>query len=233
MTGYAEHEMLPLSGIQHYSFCPRQWALIHVEQLWEDNRLTVEGSLLHANVDNPFARETNGSEIVTLHGVRLVSTILGLTGTADVVELSPLKSETRLTKKELIASRRFSVTPVEYKRGHRKANDCDRLQVGAQAMALEEMLGVEVKYGSIFYWEERHRECFEITEEIRRDIADMSERMHGIIESGILPAADKCRSCRSCSLSDLCMPKIAKLDVGSYLLSAEESLNALNNEETA
>ncbi len=143
MSGYDDENMLQLSGIQHYVFCPRQWALIHVEKLWYDNRLTMEGTLLHANVDNPFKRKTNGSSTITLRGLRIASVQLGLSGIADAVELYP-HEHAPVNLQALIASRMFTAMPVEYKRGRRKISDCDRIQVTAQAMILEEMLDISV-----------------------------------------------------------------------------------------
>lgn len=213
---YSDDEMLPLSGIQHYMFCPRQWALIHVEQLWNDNRLTMEGSLLHENVDNPFVRETNGSDVVTLRSVRLASPNLGLSGITDAVELRPLVGAPK-KKSGLLKSRLFTAIPVEYKRGRRKTSDCDRVQVAAQAMILEEMLGVGIDTAALFYWEERHREYVDIDEQLRCCVVELSEQMHRIVRLGTTPSARKIAGCRSCSLRDLCMPSIADKNVKRYL----------------
>lgn len=115
-THYSEEEMLQLSGIQHYVFCPRQWALIHIEQIWSDNTLTTEGSLLHQNVDNPYLRETNGSSVITLRSLRVSSAVLGLSGMADVVEIIPFENAP-LHKKAILKSKLFTALPIEYKRG--------------------------------------------------------------------------------------------------------------------
>ena len=134
---YEEEEMLQLSGIQHYVFCPRQWALIHLEQLWTDNSLTTEGSLLHENVDNPFIRETNGSQTITLRGFRLASPVLGLSGIADAIEIYPYENAPT-SKQALLKSKLYDALPIEYKRGKPKTTDCDRIQVTTQAIILEE-----------------------------------------------------------------------------------------------
>lgn len=210
--------MLSLSGIQHFMFCPRQWALIHIEQLWAENLLTTEGALLHENVDNPFMRETNGTDVITLRGVRLVSSRLGLTGIADAVELHPYPG-IDCSKKELLRKRQFTALPVEYKRGRRKVNDCDRMQLVAQAMILEDILGVDISEGAIFYWQERHREYIDISDALRADVEDIVGRMHDIALSGVTPPGKKTSACRSCSLPDLCIPSICGKNVKHYLSS--------------
>lgn len=211
--------MLPLSGIQHYVFCPRQWALIHLEQLWDDNRLTTEGSLLHANVDNPATRETNGSDIITLRGLRLASSRLGLSGIADAVEIKPMPSAPA-GKQALLKSKLYTAMPIEYKRGRRKISDCDRIQVAAQAIILEEILGITIPTGAVFYWEERHREYFDISTDLRTRVEDIASQMHQIYTQQLLPKAIKRHECRSCSLVSMCMPSIAHKSVNTYLKNA-------------
>lgn len=103
--------MLQLSGIQHYVFCPRQWALMQLEQVWIDNSLTAEGSLLHKNVDNPFARETSASSVITLRGIRLDSSSLGFSGIADAVEIIPFENAPS-SKKDILMSKLYLARPV-------------------------------------------------------------------------------------------------------------------------
>lgn len=223
MTLYSEEEMLQLSGIQHFKLCPRQWALIHLEQAWSDNALTMEGSLLHENVDDPFRRETNGSPVITLRGFRLSSSLLGLSGIADAIELHPFENAPK-GKKELFESRQYSILPIEYKRGKSKINDCDRIQVTAQAMILEEMLNVQIPTGAIFYWSERHREIFQITHELRSEVVRLAKEMHCIMSSHKLPVAEKKSGCRSCSLYDLCLPKISARSATKYINESIQSI---------
>lgn len=213
---YSEDEMLMLSGIQHYVFCPRQWALIHIEQLWGENYLTMEGQLLHSRVDDPTIREKNGSDIFTLRGIRLASQTLGFSGIADAIEIRPFADAPK-NKRQLLSSKNFEAIPVEFKRGHKKLNDCDRIQVCAQAMIFEEMTGVEIKKGTIFYWEERHREYVEIDDSIRSQVHVISENMHKILSSGKTPKPIYSKSCKACSLYDLCNPKINNKSVAVYL----------------
>ena len=219
---YSEEEMLQLSGIQHYVFCPRQWALIHLEQIWADNTLTTEGSLLHQNVDNPYLREPNGSSVITLRSLRLSSPNLGLSGIADAVEIFPFESAPP-RKQAILKSRLFTALPIEYKRGKPKTTDCDRLQVVAQALILEEMLSVKITQGAIFYWETRHREYFDITEEMKTMVRTISNEMHAIVNNGTLPKAIKKSHCRSCSLLDYCLPSLTGRSAKKYLQEAVKS----------
>lgn len=221
---YSEDDMLLLSGIQHYVFCPRQWALIYLEQQWEENFLTTEGHLLHNNVDNPFIRETNGSDIIILRGIRLESKILGLTGIADAIEIIP-HSDAPRGKQAVLRSKKYDAIPIEYKRGKRKLSDCDRIQVASQAMIIEEMFDIKIEKGAIFYWQERHREYFDISETMRTNVSQYSEAMHELLRNRRIPAAKRQKNCRSCSLVDICMPGLNKMNVSEYL-------NRHFNEET-
>ncbi len=187
---YKDEEMLQLSGIQHYVFCPRQWALIHLEQLWSENALTTEGALLHGNVDNPYIRETNGTSVITLRGIRLASSILGLSGTADAIEIYPFENAPE-GKRDILKSGLFHVLPIEYKRGKPKISDCDRIQVTAQSLILEEMLNVTIDRGAIFYWEIRHREYFDITPDLKDTTREIASEMHRMTDENIIPPAIK------------------------------------------
>ena len=213
---YVEDDMLMLSGIQHFLFCPRQWALIHIEQQWDDNHLTTEGNILHSNVDNPHYRQKNGDRI-TLRSLHLVSKQLGLYGIADAVELVPTEDISNS-----ITHQRYSglwlPIPIEYKRGRSKISECDRVQVTAQAIALEEMCSLTIDYGAIFYWETRHREIVPITRELRELTKKMADEMHCIYKSGNLPLCEKRPCCRQCSLFNICIPQLSKIrSVENYL----------------
>lgn len=217
MSGpWQEEDYLPLSGIQHFVFCPRQWALIHLDQQWEENHLTTEGSILHERVDDPFQRERNGTAVVTLRGFRLSSPNLGVSGIADAVELHP-DDGMQHPAKTLIANKNCTVLPIEYKRGRRKISDCDRAQVAAQAIILEEMLGIPISRGAVFHWEERRREYFDISQEMRNLVKETCRKMHEAYETRELPCAILRKGCRSCSLYDICMPKVGRKDVRKYI----------------
>ena len=216
--------MLQLSGIQHYVFCPRQWALIHIEQLWSDNSLTTEGSLLHENVDNPFLRETNGSQTITLRGFRLASPLLGLSGIADAIEIYPYENAPT-SKQALLKSKLYNALPIEYKRGKPKITDCDRIQVVAQAIILEEMLGIKITKGAVFYWETRHREYFDISDELKAQTIKTASDMHETFKNNFIPKAIKKSHCKKCSLIDKCLPSLKGRSAVKYLSDSIESIS--------
>ena len=205
-----------LSGIQHYMFCPRQWALIHIEQQWADNRLTTEGQLLHKNVDNPFYRQKNG-DTITLRSLHIASKRLGLYGITDAVELIPSDSP-----EDSITHTRYpgywKPYPVEYKRGHSKPDERDEVQLAAQAICLEEMYGINIPYGALYYDEVKHRETIAISEGLRKTTQQCAKQMHDIFKSGIMPKPVKASHCRNCSLKDICMPEMSDCtQVKTYL----------------
>lgn len=142
-----------LSGLQHFSFCPRQWALIHIEGLWAENLRTVEGELLHTKTHDPGARESRGDTLI-LRGLRVFSAALGLSGACDVVEFRQNPCGVPLAGRE----GRWQPFPVEYKRGKPKAHRADEIQLCAQAVCLEEMLCCAIPAGALFYGETRRRQ---------------------------------------------------------------------------
>jgi CRISPR-associated exonuclease Cas4 len=180
-------DALPLSGLQHLAFCPRQWALIHLEQAWAENRLTAEGRLLHERADLPG--QARRRDLRTVRGLALESKRLRLTGRADVVEFRP------------------EPYPVEYKRGKRKPNDCDLVQLCAQALCLEEMLGASIPMGAIFYGDPRRRLEVAFTPELRSRTTELIATMHSLYNDRTTPSAIPGKHCRSCSLVDVCLPE--------------------------
>ena len=213
---YTEDEMLMLSGIQHYKFCPRQWALIHIEQQWTDNKLTTEGQLLHKNVDNPFYRQKNG-DVITLRSVHIASKMLGLYGITDAVELIPTDNA-----QDAITHHRYQgfwkPFPVEYKRGHSKPDERDEVQLAAQVICLEEMYGIRIPYAALYYEEVKRREVISISETLRNETVRCAKEMHEIFRTNIIPEANKQSHCKSCSLKDICMPEINNcVQVKTYL----------------
>lgn len=211
---YAEDDMLMLSGIQHFVVCPRQWALIHIEQQWKENVSTVEGQILHQRVDDPTQRMLN-SDTITLRAVHIASKRLGLYGISDAIELHHTEDEQNSITHHRYKGR-FIPHPVEYKRGHQKVNDCDIMQLVAQVMCLEEMYDVKIPSASLFYWEVRRREEIEITDELRSDAEHYAEEMHRIYSERFTPLASFGPKCRKCSLHDICMPDM-KNNVNNYL----------------
>ena len=210
---YSDADLLPLSALQHYIYCPRQCALIHLEQQWTENRFTAEGRAQHDRVDRPEHETRDGIryEYATL----LRSLKLGLIGKADVVEfhLSPERQNLKPPER---------VFPVEHKRGRPKPTHCDWVQLCAQALCLEEMMGVEVGEGAIFYGQPRRRQPVEFTPELRKETEETARKLHELMASGKTPPADYIeKKCAACSLLETCMPKKHQ-SVSAYL---KEALN--------
>ncbi|MDD4456010.1 MAG: CRISPR-associated protein Cas4 [Syntrophotalea acetylenica] len=199
---------LPLSALQHYLYCPRQCALIHVEKVWVENQFTAEGRLLHLRADSGSSGRRGG--IAEDRSVPVRSRALGLYGVADVVEMRPN------------AQGREVPYPVEYKRGSPKIEDWDRVQLCAQAMCLEEMLGVSLQEGAIFYGKPRRRERVSFHAELRAAVEKACQELHAMMEHAATPAAVRTKRCRACSLKGRCMPG-ARRDVERYLLEGLES----------
>ncbi|MBF0542650.1 MAG: CRISPR-associated protein Cas4 [Nitrospirae bacterium] len=189
---YTEETLLPISALQHIIFCERQCALIHIEGIWTENLFTAEGKILHERVDSGGAESRKN--IKTAYSVALKSLSLGLTGKADVVEYHKNIGK-------------WIPFPVEYKRGRSKIANCDRVQLCAQAMCLEEMTETVVSEGAIFYAKPRRREGIVFDESLRHETIETAKRLHDLINSGITPLPQYNRRCESCSLVEICMPK--------------------------
>jgi CRISPR-associated exonuclease Cas4 len=205
---YAPDDLLPLSGIQHFVFCRRQWALIHIERQWQENVLTAEGRLLHKRTDDPFFTETRRG-VVTSRSVPIASYRLGLSGVCDVVEFTESPEGVKLPGREGL----YLPAPVEYKRGHEKRDPCDEAQLCAQAMCLEEMLSVAIPAGYLYYGETRHRLQVELTAELRDLVKKMAEEMHTYFARGYTPRVKTSKACRSCSLADTCLPELQNKNI--------------------
>ncbi|OUP28262.1 CRISPR-associated protein Cas4 [Faecalibacterium sp. An192] len=212
---------LMMSGIQHFSFCRRQWALIHLEQQWAENLQTTEGQLLHQRCHDETFHEKRGNLLV-VRGMRVVSHRLKMTGTCDVVEFH--------ADPEGIALEGYPglwlPVPVEYKHGSPKINDADRLQLCAQAMALEEMLVCTIPQAFLFYAETRRRETVELTPELRQKAQSMAEEMSRLFARGYTPKVKPGKHCNACSLKELCLPVLCRRAdaagyVRTYLLESE------------
>lgn len=198
---YTPDELLPLSGIQHFLFCRRQWALIHVERQWQENVLTVEGKLLHQRTDDPFFSETRGG-VVTARAVPVASYRLGLNGVCDVVEFTRCDQGVKLAGREGL----YQPAPVEYKRGKPKRDPMDEAQLCAQAMCLEEMLSVSIPNGWLYYGQTRHRQSVEFNSTLRSIVEKACDEMHAYFQRGYTPRVKPSKACRSCSLADICLP---------------------------
>ena len=186
---YNEDEYLQLSGIQHFRFCRRQWALIHIENLWAENVRTVDGELMHERAHDSGLREKRAGVIVT----------------RDLAISSPTLG-------------RFRPYPVEYKHGSPREDLANELQLCGQAMCLEEMLCCDIQKGALYFGEMRHRIEVEFTPELRREVVDTMKEMHSLYRRGHTPKVKPTKSCNACSLKDLCLPRMSRCgSVKSYL----------------
>lgn len=265
---YGEDDFLPLSGIQHFAFCRRQWALIHIEQAWSENIFTMQGALMHERVHDEELRERRG-DLIIIRGLRVHSWSLGLTGICDAVEfhrannigaknihttsspcvhndsqpLGETKSEGPIWPKnsanycETIndgSTAPFSTAtplngesglwcpiPIEYKKGKSKIDDIDRLQLCAQAICLEEMLQVDIPQGYLYYDTTKSRERVPFDNDLRTQLNDISHEMHAYYARQYTPRVKPFAACRSCSLADLCIPKMPQArSVNTYIESS-------------
>lgn len=204
---YSEDDLIPLSALQHLIFCERQAALIHLEGLWADNRLTVEGSHLHRKADTG-PDESRGNIRIT-RSVPLRSLRLGLVGKADVVEFHRTEGDPATGHEPQTADlpgAGWRPFPVEYKRGRPKAHRADEVQLCAQAFCLEEMLDVVIPAGALYYGQTRRRKEVAFDDEIRAITVRAAQRMHELVRSGVTPRAIRQPKCENCSLLHLCLP---------------------------
>ena len=212
-----QSDYIDISGLQHFVFCKRQWALIHIENQWEENYLSAEGRVLHDRVHDAEDTDTRNG-IVTMRGLRVRSDTLGVTGICDAVEFIPAEEGIVLSGRQGC----WRVHPVEYKRGTFKVSDCDRMQVALQAMCLEEMLCCDILYGSLFYFQPRRREKIELTEALRTEVKETVQEMHKLYTQRYTPRVRQTRSCKSCSLAEVCLPEL----LSSSSVSASDYIKA-------
>ena len=202
---YAEDVYLMISGIQHFRFCKRQWALIHIEQQWVENEHTVIGELMHKKAHDPYLTEKRKDVIIT-RALPVASREMGVTGECDVVEFHRCEDGIQLHGHRGM----FSVYPIEYKKGKPKSTEEDKLQLAAQAMCLEEMFSTQIPEGALFYGETKRRETVEITQELREEVRAMFQEMHQYYERKYTPKVKPGKGCTACSLKEICMPRLAK-----------------------
>lgn len=202
---YREEDYLQLSGIQHFAFCPRQWALIHLENLWQENLQTAQGQLLHQRCHDAGQDESRG-DLLILRDLRISSPSLGLSGACDVVEFHRDPKGVSLQGRDGL----WMPYPVEYKRGKPKPHQADELQLCAQAICLEEMLCCSIPEGALFYGEPRRRQTVTLDESLRQTVKEMAEQMHQYAQRGYTPKVKPKKGCSACSLKDLCLPVLCK-----------------------
>lgn len=212
---YSEEDYLPLSGIQHFAFCRRQWALIHIENQWAENERTVDGTIMHEKAHSGDV-ESRGDAVI-MRALRVFSATLGVSGECDVVEFNRNADGISLNGHDGL----WQPYPVEYKRGKPKEHNADEMQLCAQAMCLEEMLCCTIPCGALFYGEPRRRTEVEFTPELRRAVKDSLNEMHDYYKRGYTPKAKPRKGCSACSLKEICLPKMAqRKSVAAYVEGA-------------
>ena len=210
-----ERGILMLSGLQHFAYCRRQWALIHVEQQWQENLHTAEGQVFHRRAHDEEQTEVRGDTII-VRGMRVQSEQLGISGICDVVEFTRSPDGIALAGRE----GRYQVHPVEYKKGAPKEHQADELQLCAQAMCLEEMLLCRIDEGSLFYGEPRRRTRVTFSPELRAQAEQMLGEMHQLDERGHTPRVKRHKGCSACSLKEICLPGMDRVPAASAYLRA-------------
>ena len=219
---FPEDQLIPISALQHWVFCPRQCGLIHLEQMWTENRLTAEGRLLHDRVHESDTENRPGIRIVC--GLRLVSYVLGLVGQADVVEFHRGDSGIALPG----APGLWRPLPVEYKRGKPKKDNSDNIQLCAQALCLEEMLHTDIPAGAFFYGKPRRRTDVQLDDSLRNMTRRAIEAVHRMFAGRQTPTVRYAKKCDNCSLQAQCLPKITGLrkKIDLYLSKAFDRVQA-------
>ena len=202
---YSQDDYLMISGIQHFKFCRRQWALIHVEQQWAENEHTVIGELMHKKAHDPYLTEKR-KDILVVRDLPVSSRSMGVSGECDIVEFHKCEDGVKLYGHRGT----YSLYPIEYKKGKPNASNEDELQLMAQAMCLEEMFSTKITEGAIFYGETRRRKLIVFTDELRDEVKKIFGEMHDYYDRNYTPKVKTSKRCVSCSLKDICMPKIDK-----------------------
>ena len=222
MKVYKEEDYLMLSGIQHFAFCKRQWALIHIENQWEENLRTVEGRIMHERAHDGATLESRKNILISRE-MRVFSAKLSITGICDVVEFRKCSKEKEGVITLFGKEGFYQVIPVEYKKGEPKVSDADRLQLAAQAMCLEEMLCTDIQTGYLYYGTTRRREEVDITSELREKVTEICAQMHDYFERNHTPKVKRTKSCNACSLKNICLPKLLKnISVHDYIVKNVE-----------
>lgn len=209
-----------LSGLNHFMFCRRRWALVHIEQLWKENEYTLDGHYMHERVHDASFTESRGSVLLS-RGMPVRSATLNITGVCDMVELHKDPQGVPIQGREGT----WRLYPIEYKRGKPNERGADEIQLCAQAMCLEEMFVTEIPEGAVFYGETHRRLPVVFTEELRQKVRASLEEMHGLFERGYTPRARMTRACRNCSMMELCQPGLSKQ------MSASEYVRRMLEEE--
>ncbi|EOT40724.1 CRISPR-associated protein Cas4 [Enterococcus columbae] len=200
-----EDDYLMLSGIQHFYFCKRQWGLIHLEQQWEENAATMQGQFLHEKADNPYLKEKRKDKFIS-RAIHVSSKRLGLSGILDVVEFYKDAYGISVKGKKGL----WQPCIVEYKKGKKKRDNRDIVQLVAEVICLEETLNTKIDHSYLYYFESKDKLKIEITKELRNEVMIMAEQMHSYYDNKVLPKAEYFKNCSLCSLKDICLPRINK-----------------------
>lgn len=214
MKEYTDEDLLMLSGLHHFAFCKRRWALVHLENQWEDNVKTVEGNIMHEICHDTDFSESRGN-LMIIRGLYLSSYKLGVTGQCDVVEFTLRNDE----KGAVLFGRKgtWDVCPVEYKKGRPISGLTYISQLCGQALCLEEMFACKIDYGYLYYGETRKRQKVIFTNELREQVKAMINEMHEYYRRGYTPKVKTTPKCKSCSLKELCLPKLCRnISVSNY-----------------
>lgn len=207
---WKEAEYLMISGIQHFIFCRRQWALIHVEQAWAENYFTTHGQILHERVDDYRNKEKRG-DIISVRGMNVASYRLGMSGRCDLVEFHKNIGGVYIPQFD----GEYLPIPIEYKRGIVKEDNSDRYQLLAQIISLEDMLNIQLSKAEIFYHEVRRRTSYDFSDEEKDELIKLSKEMHEYFERGFTPKAKRKKQCKSCSLKNICLPELDNVESAS------------------
>lgn len=200
-----DSEYLMLSGLKHFCFCRRRWALVHIEQQWAENVLTLEGEYMHERVHDADFTEKRGSVLLS-RGMPVRSEQLRITGNCDMVEMTQDEQGVEINLRE----GRWRLYPVEYKRGRPDPSGADELQLCAQAMCLEEMFVTEIPVGAIYYGETRRRLPVELTSALRKKVCSLTAEMHQLFDRQYTPAVKAAKACGNCSMYEVCQPQLSK-----------------------
>ena len=213
---FREEDYLMLSGLQHFAFCRRQWALIHIEQQWAENFRTADGRIMHERAHDSDFREKRGDVIIT-RAMQVASAELGISGECDIVEFHRSADGIRVNGLDGT----YQVIPVEYKRGKPKEDDCDAVQLCAQAMCLEEMLCCVIPQAYLYYGETHRRQTVLLDDALRQKTKDMLAEMHALYRRQHTPKVKRTKACNACSLKDICLPVLEKKrSAAEYLAEA-------------
>ena len=214
---YNEDDYLQLSGIQHFAFCRRQWALIHIENQWSENLRTVEGNIFHRRVHDNNNHEKRG-DIIIARDISFSSATLGISGQCDVLEFHRSPEGIRLDGYE----GSWIPYPIEYKKGEPKEFNADRLQLCGQAMCIEEMLCVDISEGALFYGSTRRREKVVFDDNLKDEVRNALKEMHDLYQRKYTPKVKRKKACNACSLKEICLPELTKTKtVFEYISGAD------------